>query len=286
MSSWIDDAILELKARQGSCGAWSYRLGDTPATEATALAVMALAAHDNDPTAGLAWLTTQQRGDGGFAPIGSLDLTNWTTAPAAIALMAGNQTSAADAAVQWLKSVSAYTFTPSSSSPYGYDTTLAAWPWFENDYSWVEPTSLAMIALRKAGLANDPKVQQGRTLMLDRQCQTGGWNYGEPQVLGSNLPPAAAPTGLAVLALHNLDVDLAGAIAFLQSQRDTQTSLFSMAWAGIALAATGLLDEAWRTAIAELWTMSVDRRNEDGGMLTALSLLAIAEADKNPLITA
>ena len=41
------------------------------------------------------------------------------------------------------------------------DVGLVGWPWAENNFSWVEPTSWACLALRKAGQGDNPRVQEG-----------------------------------------------------------------------------------------------------------------------------
>ena len=61
-------------------------------------------------------------------------------------------------------------------------------------FSWVEPTSWCILALKKA--APDPtaretadRVIEAERMLADRCCLEGGWNYGNSNVLGKELHP-------------------------------------------------------------------------------------------------
>ena len=43
--------------------------------------------------------------------------------------------------------------------------------------------------------------------LTDRRCAGGGWNFGNPVMLGAGLPPRAHPTAWALLALARLKPD-------------------------------------------------------------------------------
>jgi len=64
------------------------------------------------------------------------------------------------------------------------DVTLTGWPWSEGNFSWVEPTAWACLALRHAGHGGHPRVDEGLRLLLDRAYDEGGINYGNRRVLG------------------------------------------------------------------------------------------------------
>ncbi len=291
--SWVDEALGQVEANRRPDGARTcaadFSTGD-PATEPTALAAMALTAHGRDATAPLDWLLANQRPDGGFAVSPAHDESTWVTAVAAIALLGAGRRDAGEAAVNWLLNVPIYTLPVTPNSPYGYDTSLPAWPWTPGDFSWVEPTALAMLAIQRSSHANDPRVAQGLRLLADRAAfdgNDGGWNYGEPRVLGADLSPAVVPTALVILAARETEIDLTPGIAFLERRRDSMTSLFSLAWAANAVAALYGLNGAWRDALARTWVATASSPTKDAGkgvLSTALALLAVAEPANNPLI--
>ena len=92
-------------------------------------------------------------------------------------------------------------FPSSPGSAVVMDTDLAGWPWIDRTFSWAEPTALALLALESAGEGEHPRAREGRALLLDRQIATGGWNYGNSRVFGSDLRPAPESTGLVLAAL-------------------------------------------------------------------------------------
>src|SRR4029453_8208489 len=67
---------------------------------------------------------------------------------------------------------------------------LQGWSWIPATFSWVEPTAWALLALKKfrqvAGAPVDPdRLTEAETLLLDRSCVLGGWNYGNSNMFGA-----------------------------------------------------------------------------------------------------
>ena len=87
----------------------------------------------------------------------------------------------------------------------GHDTAIVGWPWVADTHSWLEPTAVAILALRREGKVDHPRVREGLRLIRDRAIPTGGWNYGNNVAFGRDLRPQPAPTGLALLALAGID---------------------------------------------------------------------------------
>ena len=82
----------------------------------------------------------------------------------------------------------------------GHDRMLVGWPWAEGTHSWVEPTALAVLALRPP--ARRPSARAKPCGCSSTGCfPDGGCNYGNTVVLGQTLRPHVQPTGLALLAL-------------------------------------------------------------------------------------
>src|SRR5205807_6381673 len=117
------------------------------------------------------------------------------------------------------------------------DVGLVGWPWAENNFAWVEPTSWACLALRKAGYGSEPRVQEGLRLLLDRANDAGGINYGNRHVFGRLTEPIPGPTALMLLALQR-SVDhprIQAAIHYLQREIETDDDLEHLCWTKLAL---------------------------------------------------
>jgi hypothetical protein len=91
------------------------------------------------------------------------------------------------------------------------DSSIPGWPWIDGTFSWVEPTAVAMLALRAAGrepaVASDSAVaarlRDGQRLLADRATPDGGWNYGNKRVLDYDLEPFPDTSAWALLALRD-----------------------------------------------------------------------------------
>src|SRR5206468_3617360 len=120
--------------------------------------------------------------------------------------------------------------------------TISGWPWVADTASWLEPTALAVLALRREGFAQHPRVRDGLRLIRDRAIASGGWNYGNNVVYGHSLRPHPAPTGLALLALAGVDTRTAAvtrALRFLQQTLPNIRAVPSLCWGLLGLRAWG-----------------------------------------------
>jgi uncharacterized protein (DUF362 family) len=117
------------------------------------------------------------------------------------------------------------------------DINLVGWPWAEGNFSWVEPTAWACLALRRSGFGQHPRVQEGLRLLLDRAFDEGGINYGNRTVLGRRTDPIPGPTALMLLALQGQDDQprVAKAVQYLLQQVNTSDDLEHLCWAKLAL---------------------------------------------------
>lgn len=87
------------------------------------------------------------------------------------------------------------------------DNTIQAWSWMAGTFSWVEPTTYCVLALKRARLAglsvDASRIADGERLLFDRVGIGGGWNYGNSNMLGQELPSHVPTTALGLLALQD-----------------------------------------------------------------------------------
>ncbi len=136
----------------------------------------------------------------------------------------------------------------------GHNSELVGWPWVLGTHSWLEPTALALMALRHAGYQSHARASEAAELLLDRQLTDGGANYGNTMVLGQPLRPHVLPSAMSVVALANLfplSRRLEPTIGYLQRELNRPLGATSLAWTVLALvsanaqADTSLLEFHW-----------------------------------------
>lgn len=120
----------------------------------------------------------------------------------------------------------------------GHDATLRAWSWVPGTAPWVEPTAYALLSLAANGQAEHPRAVEGRGMLLDRQCSDGGWNYGNPRVLNTDLESELGVTAWAVMALPPSDAVSRGLDRVQRARAEESTT--SLALAVLALTAHGV----------------------------------------------
>ena len=214
-NAWINDLHHELlRLRQPGPG-WGNRPGGSGYVEPTALAALALAASESQDDATQSrkavaeatdWLCRLQQPDGGLGISPDLPRPRWTT-PLVILLWSVTERGreSRHKAVEWLLTQRGTTWEPTGESPYGHDTRIAGWAWVDETHSWLEPTAMAVLALRRVGSADHVRTCDGQRLIRDRAIRSGGWNYGNSAVFGADLRPQPAPTGMALLALAGVE---------------------------------------------------------------------------------
>jgi hypothetical protein len=209
---------------QNSDGGWGYHPAGQSATEATAWTLWALQNENRSSDAGRAislgkdWLLRTQLAGGSWPAFASQTEGCWATS---LACLAVNELAADSRAVEhgldWL--CQTWPRTPNfwqrlrlrlspSSAVTRQDNSLSGWPWTANTSSWVEPTSYALIFMRR--LAPDrlsrlalERRQLAEAMLCDRMCPGGGWNSGNPLVYGVAGEPLVGPTVWALLALRD-----------------------------------------------------------------------------------
>jgi hypothetical protein len=204
-------------------GGWGSAKGRRTNTEATSLAVMALKSLEDESNVrytrdAIAWLVHHQNPDGSWPLNDASNQSSWTTPLAMLALSAfPAQIERALSAAKWILTqegrkpgwlASLWVRFSAAHKIVDLDPSLSGWSWTDGAFSWVEPTSYCLIALKKVksllgGTNVEERIRQGEMLIYDRMCDDGGWNYGNPKVFGDNLWPYPDITAVALIALQD-----------------------------------------------------------------------------------
>ncbi|HYJ17167.1 MAG TPA: prenyltransferase/squalene oxidase repeat-containing protein [Candidatus Limnocylindria bacterium] len=219
----LDQIITELLQNQNPDGGWGAVRGKRSNTETTSLAVMALQALAGGTSAdnrrrGIEWLVRRQNPDHSWPLNQTVTAGSWTTALAITALGASVEHSErVHAAARWvleqkgskpgiLAEIILWATGQSGVNKLSKD--LIGWSWVPSSFSWVEPTSYALIALKKqrlhlTGTNVDERIREADAMIYDRMCTGGGWNYGNSKVLDYALWPYPDITALALIAMQD-----------------------------------------------------------------------------------
>lgn len=284
--SYLEQRLDLLRRTQNSDGGWGYFPGRTSWLEPTAYAVMAL---HGEPAADRAWqlLSSWQTADGGWRPSAAAHEPGWGTSIClTIALgRAASQPKSAPDQVQVQKSVSWLVSSAGAESNWilitmqlfkgGRNFRLHGWPWKPGDASWVEPTSHALVALKQAFSSINKtslrktlidRVKDGEAQLLDVRSRDGGWNYGNADVLGVDLPSYPETTAIALVGLQEHH-DLTRAFEITDQLLTHTPSPLARAWLAIARQLHGLPPLDMSGAVS------------NDLMLTALEALAAPEGN-------
>ncbi len=280
--AWAEQARGRLRALRRDSGGWGYGGETATAVEPTALAGLAL--RRGEPRfaedAALCLLRQQAR-RGSVAAAASRPAAAWTTAYASLLWAAlDSPRPGREAAIRWLLASEGATMPTANDGSIGQDNTLVGWPWIDGTASWVEPTSLALLALGAEGKSDHPRASAGLALIRDRAIPGGGWNMGNPVVFNTPLRPLPAPTGLALLALARMGAateSTAGpAVEYLQKTLPGTRAPASLGWGLLGLRAWGLVPDRAETWLAESCAATMDKPLAAVGL--ALLLLAADDA--------
>jgi hypothetical protein len=264
----IDQVKTALISLQNPDGGWGASAGRRSNTEGTSLALSALrAAGENSSNdrvlRATLWLTERQNPNGSWRLNDVATAGSWTTALAIIALSEfSEQRQRVVEAARWLLAqegskpgilAKLILWATGRSNVNRVNDDLVGWSWVPRSFSWVEPTSYALIALKKlkTSLAESnlaERVREGEALIYDRMCAGGGWNYGNSKVLDYALWPYPDITAVALIALQ----DRAGETANQQSLQtlkkisEEANSGLACSWTAICLGLYGQETAVWQ----------------------------------------
>jgi hypothetical protein len=251
----IEAAVNLLVSTQNSDGGWGWTKGRNSTTECSSLALLALVSLNDDQQTirirrGLNWLAKHQNVDGSWPLSDSLTVGSWATAMAMLALDRWPEYEAqVIRAGKWVlkqqgtkPGILADLLLKLSfrKKPVMLNEDLIGWPWMAGTFSWVEPTSYFLIALKQirrqlVGTNVDERIRQGESMIYDRICDGGGWNYGNSIVYGEKLWPYADITAIALIALQNRRDAVENRVSFaaLQNAVKTVNSGLALSWSAI-----------------------------------------------------
>ena len=155
-------------------GGWGYAPGQPPQLEPSCLGLLALSlersryAEQIDKTR--RFIEQNANDDGSYRPRDGREEAMWPTSlvlfvKAALGIKGPELERSANFLLGTRGRVPDH---PEAGELHDFDIHLVGWPWAEKNFSWVEPTSWACLALRFVGQAAHPRVEEGLRMLLDR----------------------------------------------------------------------------------------------------------------------
>lgn len=253
---YLESRLDFLRRTQNADGGWGYFPGKQSWFEPTTYAMLALhgTADSSVPLAN-AWklVRSWQTSDGSSRPNGQIETGTWVTAHAVtLACVRGVYDDNVRRSVDWLVRVSGaeHSLAMRAASYFHVlrtklDVSHEGWPWRDGNASWIEPTSHALIALKKVAASYrnsdlEHRVREGEALLFARRCSDGGWNAGNPNVLNFDLPSYPETTALALIGLQGRSAqELKAPLDVARRFREDTKSSLAKAWLAIALRVHG-----------------------------------------------
>lgn len=263
---------------------WGYASHNQQAfPEPTCYSLMALEKIPFPREQPLSWLASRVSEDGQLY-LPKDNLPNWATAILVITLTHLNELpTIRESSIKWLLEWKSKQVEPDPDLV-RVNSNLVGWPWISNTFSWVHPTSFATLALKLVGLGMHERVREAETLLLDRACIQGGWNFGSPMVLDKAIDPAVVDTAIALFALQDVAQaanEIDRGLAIIEKEAPKFSSALSLSLGILCL-------DIFNRPTGNLVDLLLKRQQSDGSWRqmvwwTALSVLALQtlDGDKN-----
>jgi hypothetical protein len=203
-------------------GGFPTSVGGASEVEPTTVAAIALR---DDRARG--WLASHQRGNGGFD-----EADGRTSGPsgAALASLVLRDAQRARRALAFAIENRGLPL-PNAPDPERRE----AWGWTSDARSLVEPTSRVLLAVNALTPSDASTREEAMGLLEQRQCDDGGWNFGNASVYDVDLRGYAQTTAIALIALQGAAGALVRpAIAFLRRAWPLEPGGFTAAQALLA----------------------------------------------------
>lgn len=237
--------IETLGRRALPAGGFSFFPGGGYRSDATAWAAIGLksaGAGDDLVDPALDRLAKEQSADGSLVTSPDAPGASWVTSLAILAWNgSGRHKENVKRSLEFLYKTPGKHWKRRASDPVAHDFSIRGWPWTSDTHSWVAPTSYGLLALAAEGQSGHPCAEEAARMVMDRQLDTGGWNYGNTFVYGTRLYPQPDQTGLALCALrpHAQGDEVSRSLGYLAGEVGRIGTPLSLGWALMGLAAWG-----------------------------------------------
>lgn len=280
-NSYLDLRRQLLVKAQNQDGGWGYFPGKQSWLEPTAYAALAL--HGNASTQeasdrGWNLIKTWRNSDGSARPASHVESASWSTALLVTVAAVRGEKAELSLSLPYLLSTSGVEtdfwnrWLQGGRHGVKHPKDFKGWPWVPKTTSWVEPTVHSVIALHLArrhspGAALNERIDLGREMVLAHRCPDGGWNYGNPRVLGFDLPSYPETTGLALIGLAGYKgAEVPSAIECGKNWLARTSSPLARAWLTLGLTIQGQRPEPGnRDPISDLAVTALEALGAPGG---------------------
>lgn len=290
---------LEYLLKNFENGYWGYHPGQQPSIEATAWSAIAFCQQQEHDLAKSVseFLLQTQNADGGWSTSPKIGKSDWSSAPATLALRLLASSSNPQLASTKIKKSLKLSFSYLFDSRVDFLGPVArlllllyqgptglnygrGWPWTPKSYNWVEPTSYSLLALKIPKLPEPEEyefvIEHAHQFLIDHACRGGGWNHGASFCLKKYAPPYLLTTAEALLSLQDLKDHqvVKSGLELLKGNFATNPTCLSLAW-------SVLVFNAYHLEVETALDLLRSRQNKDGSfgsniLVTALAATALS----------